>query len=74
MEKILREFSYLDNTQLGLIAKLAFAYCDGVEYTEDIDTKTRIFFNINVKPKLEKMMKERKRNATNRNKRKEKKA
>lgn len=74
MESILREFSYLKNSQLGLVTKLAFAYIDGVEFAEDIDTETRIFFNLHVKPKLEKMMKERKRNNLNREKRKEKKA
>ena len=74
MESILREFSYLKNSQLGLVTKLSFAYIDGVEFAEDIDTETIIFFNIHVKPKLEKMMKERKRNNLNRQKRKEKKA
>lgn len=66
MENILRQFSYLNDEQYGLICKLAFLYVDGLEFPEDTDKKTRIYFNINVKPKLDYMIKQRERTKRNR--------
>ena len=34
MEKILRQFSYLNDEQYGLICKLAFLYVDGMKFEE----------------------------------------
>lgn len=65
MEKILRQFSYLSNEQFGLICKLAFLYIDDLELPEDVDRKTKVFFNLNVKPLLDYMLKQRKRTKKN---------
>lgn len=65
MEKILREFSYLDSKRFGEICKLAFAYIDNQEVEEEIDEKTKMFFNLYVKKKLNYMMKQRERNKKN---------
>ena len=70
MEKILRQFSYLNDEQYGLICKLAFLYVDGMKFEEDTDQKTKAFFNINVRPKLDYMMKQRQRTKRNREEKK----
>lgn len=70
MEKILRQFSYLNDEQYGLICKLAFLYVDGLDFQENTDQKTKAFFNVNVKPKLDYMMKQRQRTRRNREEKK----
>lgn len=70
METLIKELSYLSDAQFGQIVKMCLTYIDDIEYTEEIEPRLKRFFNISVKPRLDKIKRERDRNR----KRKEKKA
>ena len=62
MERILRQFSFLDNEKFGIITKLCLKYSANEEITEsDGNAEMLLFFNSCVKPQLKEMMRARKK-------------
>ena len=61
MERVLRQFSFLDSQTLGDICKLAFAFVDGTTPTDPVPDTTKMYFVTFVRPKLEAMLRDRSR-------------
>lgn len=62
MEKLIDELCYLTNEQLGAICKMISAYKNGMDYEDPNDENLKRFFIMSVKPRVDKILKERKRN------------
>ena len=72
MERVLRQFSFLDSHTFGDICKMAFAFVDGVTLTDPIPDTTKMYFTTFVRPKLEAMLGDRERAKRGREKAKKK--
>lgn len=67
MERILRKYMFLNDTDFGQIVKLAFLYTDNEDIEKaNVKAENKHFFNMFVKKELDFMMKQRKRSSKNR--------